>query len=57
MLAGWPGQLFEAVDYQVGWGVSASRIPVWGPEGGTVLSQCVLFIIMAEAQEGKPRTY
>lgn len=53
MLAGWPGQLFEAVDYQIGWGVSASRIPVLGPEGGTLLSQCVLFIIMAEVTKGQ----
>lgn len=46
MLAGWPGQLFEAVDYQVGWGVPASHVPVRGPGGGTVL---------VTAQEGKPR--
>ena len=31
VFAGWPSLLLQAVDYQVGWYISASHISVWGP--------------------------
>lgn len=37
------GRQLQAVDYQVSWGISASHVPLWGPEGGIVLLRVYCF--------------